>query len=138
MSLHRELAAGLGITEAELERERMAPTTQAYTDFLIRTAATQDFAELAAALLPCMWAFSEIGLTLAARERPADRRLAAWIDSYASPEFVALSDWCRQLVDRLGREASEPGRARMEMAFLTSSQYELAFWQMAWETGRPT
>jgi thiaminase (transcriptional activator TenA) len=39
----------------------MAPVTQAYTDFLIRTAATQDFAELAAALLPCMCAFSELG-----------------------------------------------------------------------------
>jgi thiaminase/transcriptional activator TenA len=137
MELHRALAEDFGITRQDLEDEPMAPTTQAYTDFLIRTAATKDFAELAAALLPCMWAFSEIGLALAARERPADRRLAAWIDSYASPEFTALSDWCRQLVDRLGEKTSESGRSRMETAFRTSSQYELAFWQMAWETGRP-
>jgi thiaminase/transcriptional activator TenA len=80
-----------------------------------------------------MWAFSEIGLALAARGRPADPRLAAWIDSYASPEFTALSDWCRQLVDRLGEDASESGRSRMETAFLTSSEYELDFWDMAWE-----
>ncbi len=116
----------------------MAPATQAYTDFLIRTAATQDFAELAAALLPCLWAFSEIGLALAAGERPGDARLAGWIDSYASPEFGALSDWCRQLVDRLGGEASESGKARMESAFLTSSRYELAFWETAWKAGRST
>jgi len=138
MALHRALAEDLGISRKDLETEPMAPATQAYTDFLIRTAATQDFAELAAALLPCLWAFSEIGLALAAGERPGDARLAGWIDSYASPEFRALSDWCRQLVDRLGGEASESGKARMESAFLTSSRYELAFWETAWKAGRST
>ena len=59
-------------------------------------------------------------------------RLAAWIDSYASPEFQALADWCRRLVDRIGGEAAMPVKKRMEAAFLASSEYELAFWQMAW------
>jgi len=132
MDLHRALAAEFGIGAADLEAAPMAPTTRAYTDFLIRTATTGDFADLAAALLPCMWAFSEIGLCLAAGSRPADARLAAWIDSYASPEFQALADWCRRLVDRIGGEAAMPVKKRMEAAFLASSEYELAFWQMAW------
>jgi thiaminase/transcriptional activator TenA len=136
MDLHRALAEDFGISRRDLEDQAMAPATQSYTEFLIRTAATKDFGEVAAALLPCMWAFSEIGLALSARGRPADPRLAAWIDSYANPEFTALSDWCRQLVDRLGDETSEAGRSRMETAFLTSSAYELAFWDMAWEAGR--
>ena len=132
MSLHRSLAESWGIGAEELERELPEPATAAYTDFLLRTAATGDFAELAAALLPCMWAFAEIGQALAAGGRPADPRLAAWIDSYADPDFAALAEWCRGLVDRLGAEASPAVRARMERAFLESSRHELAFWEMAW------
>jgi len=136
MSLLRELAAGLGIVDGELESEPMAPTTQAYTDFLVRTAATGDFSELCAALLPCIWGFSEIGLELAKGPRPAEPRLATWIDSYADPEFAALADWCRELVDRLAAGAGPDIRSAMEMAFRTSSRYELAFWDMAWKKER--
>lgn len=132
MDLHRGLAAEFGISEQQLEAEPMAPTTRAYTDFLLRTGATGDFAELAAALLPCMWAFSEIGLTLAEEPRPADPHYAAWIDSYASPEFAALAAWCRELVDRLATDAGRETQERMEAAFLQSSRYELEFWEMAW------
>ena len=136
MSLHREAAAGLGISEAELEREPMAPTTQAYTDFLVRAASTGDFTELAAALLPCMWGYSEIGLALAGGPRPAQPWLAAWIDSYADADFAELAAWCRELVDRLAASASQATRASMEAAFMTSSRYELAFWEMGWRLER--
>jgi thiaminase/transcriptional activator TenA len=136
MDLHRALAAELGITEAELESEEMAPTTRAYTDFLLRVGATGDFSELAAALLPCMWAFSEIGLQLAGGPPPKERRYAAWIDSYGSEEFASLASWCRELVDALAAGAGPETRKRMEAAFLQSSRYELAFWEMAWTMER--
>jgi thiaminase (transcriptional activator TenA) len=130
MDLHRSYAAQFGIAPEELEAEEMAPVTRAYTDFLLRTAATGDFAELAAALLPCMWGFSEIGRRLAERGRPADERCAAWIDAYADPAFAELAAWCRDLVDRLGEDAGPAARARMRAAFDTSSRYELAFWDV--------
>jgi thiaminase/transcriptional activator TenA len=133
MELHRSYAAQFGIEPAELESEPMAPTTQAYTDFLVRTAAHQDFAELVAALLPCMWGFNEVGLRLSEGARPADARLGAWIDAYASTEFTALAGWCRELCDALGADASRRSRAAMHHAFTTSSRYELAFWEMAWQ-----
>jgi len=55
---------------------------------------------------------------------------------YASPEFGELARWCRALVDRLGAELGDEGRARLGRAFLTSSRYELAFWEMAWNGER--
>ena len=136
MDLHRSFAGELGISEAELEAESPAPTTQGYTDFLVRTAAHGDFAELAAALLPCMWGYAEIGQALAAQGRSPDERYARWVDMYASPEFAALAGWCRALVDRLGDALAAGGRARAERAFVTSSRYELAFWEMAWTRER--
>ena len=80
MELHRSFAAELGISPAELEAESPAPTTQGYTDFLVLTAAQGDFAELAVALLPCMWGYAEIGQTLAAQGRSPDERYARWVD----------------------------------------------------------
>jgi thiaminase/transcriptional activator TenA len=132
MSLHRSYVAEFGISGEELQAERKLPTTQGYTDFLVRTASQGDFAELVAALLPCMWGYSEVGLRLAERGRPAERRYAAWIDMYASDEFADLAAWCREVTDQL--EGAD--RGRMERAFTTSSRYELAFWEMAWSGER--
>jgi thiaminase/transcriptional activator TenA len=136
MELHRRYARQFGIELEELEAEMPAPTTQGYTDFLLRVAALGDYAELAAALLPCMWGFSELGQRLAEGQRPADQRYAAWIDMYADRDFAALAQWCRDLVDRLAEDAGPRQRQRMAEAFLTSSRYELAFWEMAWTLER--
>jgi thiaminase (transcriptional activator TenA) len=130
MELHRSYAASFGVSAAALERETMAPATRGYTDFLLRVAAAGDFCELAAALLPCMWGFCEIGQRLAARGRPPEPRCAAWVDTYADPEFARLAEWCRGLVDRLAAESGPAQRARMEEAFLVSSRHELAFWDV--------
>ena len=130
MDLHRSYAGDFGMDEAELEAEEMAPVTRAYTDFLLRTAALGDFAELAAALLPCMWGFSEIGQALAERGRPDEPLCARWVDAYADPEFARLAGWCRELVDGLAAGAGPAQRERMREAFLVSSRYELAFWDV--------
>jgi len=132
MDLHRSYCGDLGIEPADLESEEMAPTTRGYTDFLLRTAAIGDFAELLAALLPCMWGFSEIGLGLAAAGRPDDEGYARWIDMYASAEFTGLVGWLRELTDRIGDDLSAATRDRVREVFLTSARYELAFWEMAW------
>src|SRR5215208_3669982 len=61
MALHVGFAERWGIAADELEAEPAAPATAAYTDFLLRTAALGDYAELVAALLPCVWGYAEIG-----------------------------------------------------------------------------
>lgn len=136
MALHRSYAGELGIGAGELEAEAPLPTTQGYTDFLVRTAAQGDFAELVTALLPCMWGYSEVGRRLAAGEPPAERRYAAWIEMYASDEFAELAGWCRELTDRVGDGLPPTALARAERAFVTSSRWELAFWEMAWRGER--
>jgi thiaminase/transcriptional activator TenA len=83
-----------------------------------------------------MWGFSEIGKRLAEGGRPSDERYAKWIDMYSSAEFAELATWCRTLTDRVAGELSPQVRERVAAAFLTSSRYELAFWQMAWEGER--
>lgn len=137
MSLHRAYAAEFGISAAELASEAHAPTTRGYTDFLLRVATTGDYAELVAALLPCIWGFSEIGLRLGARSvPPGDERYAKWIAMYSSREFANLAEWCRALLDRLAEGLPERELQKLEAAFLTSSRYEWQFWEMAWRRER--
>jgi thiaminase/transcriptional activator TenA len=133
MNLHRGYAAEFDISPQDLERESPAPTTRAYTDFLLRVATTGDFAELAAALLPCMWVFSEIGQHLATQPAPSDQRYAKWIAMYSSREFAELAQWCRDLLDSLAAGLPERDLQKLEAAFLTSSRYEWQFWEMAWK-----
>lgn len=131
MSLHRAYAARFGISEAALEAEVKSPTTQAYTDFLLRTASLGDFGELVAALLPCMWGFHEIGVRLKEQGVPDDPLCAEWIEMYASPEFGELAQWCRETLDAIADGLPERNLQRLRDAFLISSRYELRFWQMA-------
>ena len=137
MELHRSYAARFGISPEELEAEPMWPTTRAYTDFLVRTAADGDMADLLAALLPCAWGYVVIGRALAEGGPPDDQRYADWIAQYASDEFAEAGAWLRSELDRVtgqgGGEVGQEKRARLQEIFVLSSRYELRFWDMCWE-----
>jgi thiaminase (transcriptional activator TenA) len=137
MDLHRQFAARWGITAEQLESERTAPATDAYCDYLLRTAALGDFAELVAAVLPCMWSYAEIGTRLAEAGLPDHVGYAEWITMYASDEFGELAAWCRELTDAAAASVAGPGRRRMHAAFRASSEHELAFWESGWSFRPP-
>lgn len=129
MDLHRRFAERWDVGADELEAERTAPATAAYCDFLLRTAALGDFAELVAAVLPCMWSYAEIGERLAAAGLPDHEGYAEWIGMYAGAEFGELARWARELTDAVAADAGGAARRRMHAAFRASSQHELAFWE---------
>lgn len=134
MDLHRSYCAEFGITAAALEETRAAPTTYAYTSFLIKVAHLGSFGELVAALVPCLWGYWEIGDHLARRGMPAEAPLYhKWIQMYTAPEYAALATFIRQLADREGEGAGAAQRVAMEKAYLTSFKYEYLFWEMAYK-----
>ena len=133
MDLHRGYCAEFGITGAELEATRPAPTTAAYTSFLLKVAHQQSFAELVAALMPCQWGYWEIGDYLARRGEPQEAPLyCQWIRMYSSEEFAALAREIRALSDRLAQGAGEATVGAMGEAYLTSVRWEYKFWEMAY------
>jgi thiaminase (transcriptional activator TenA) len=132
MELHRTYAARFGISPEELEDAPMWPTNRAYTDFLVRTAADGDMADLLAALLPCAWGYVDIGQTLAAQAPPDDQRYADWIAQYASEEFAEAAAWLRDELDRVAGEPGPDKRKRLTEIFVLSSHYEYRFWDMCW------
>ena len=103
-------------------------------NFLLRTATLCDFAELVAALLPCVWGYSELGQRLAQQPRPTEERYARRIAMYSSEQFAELARWCRELCDEAAADTGNSTRTRMREAFIASSRYELDFWESAWRS----
>ena len=133
MELHRSYCAQFGLSRAELESTIAAPTTVAYTSYLLQLAHQGSFAELTAGLLPCQWGYWEIGDHLARQGEPAAAPLyCQWIRMYADPEFAALADQLRSLVNRLGEQAGPAELAAMGQAYRLSLRFEYRFWDMAY------
>jgi thiaminase (transcriptional activator TenA) len=127
----RQSALDLGFELSELENGHLAPATQSYADFLIRVASQGESVELPAGILPCSWSYVEIGQELSAKRSGGPAIYREWIDSYSSPAMVETAEACRELVDRSLRGAGKQSLDRATAAFLTSSRYELAFWEAA-------
>ena len=133
MDLHRGYCAEFGITSVELETTVPAPTTVAYTSYLLQLAHQGSFAELVASLVPCQWGYWEIGEYLARQGEPEDAPLySQWIQMYTSTEFAELADAIRSLLNRLGSRAGPDELDAMERAYLTSLRFEYMFWEMAY------
>ncbi|MZQ81380.1 thiaminase II [Paenibacillus sp. 5J-6] len=133
MSLHRAYAARFGITEEELEQAKPSPITLAYTHYMLHTAQNGSLAELTAALLPCMWSYSEIGKELSRLPGASEHSdYGDWIKMYSSEEFGGLAQWCIGLLDQLTEGKPESELMKLEEIFLNTTRYEYLFWEMAY------
>ncbi len=133
MDLHRSYCAEFGITPEQLEATIAAPTTVAYTSYLLNIAHQGSFAEVVASLLPCQWGYWEIGDHLAQQGEPEGAPLyGQWIRMYTAPEFAELADTIRNLANRLGDRAGPDELIAMGRAYLTSLRFEYQFWDMAY------
>lgn len=119
LSLHRSLAVEFG---ADLDGATKGAPCSAYTAFLLESAAS--YSEGLAALYPCMWGYSTLGVLLA-RNPPGEPRYRRWVDTYADPGFAELARRCAQMIDEAG---TDPARA--EELFREGMRHELAFWDV--------
>ncbi|WP_115728106.1 TenA family protein [Actinomyces culturomici] len=110
-----------------------SPTCAAYSDFLLASLASGDYAVAATAVLPCFWIYQDVGDALLARAGDLEGHpYGDWIGMYADPAFAAETARARAIVDRLAASGSSAQRERMRAAFERASRYEWMFWDAAW------
>ena len=82
-------SAEFELTPEDVLATPLAPTTLAYTHYLLAVAYGRPFHEALAALLPCYWIYWEVGkeLTRAGSPNPL---YARWIGTYGSDEFGSV------------------------------------------------
>jgi thiaminase/transcriptional activator TenA len=129
--LHDSLLADLGLDPAVVDAAEPAPTTLAYTSYLLAAARCGSYAEGVAAVLPCYWIYREVGRELQRRGSP-DPRYQRWIDTYGGEEFDAEVREVLTAADQLGPGLAAAERARAHQRFRASSRYEWMFWDMGY------
>ncbi|MBO0678386.1 thiaminase II [Mycolicibacterium sp. S2-37] len=131
LALHRTLLPEVGLNPAEIAAVPVAPTTRAYTSYLLATVYGGSFVDGLAAILPCYWIYARVGEDLAARGS-ADPRYQRWIDSYGGEEFAATVAEVLALTDRVGESLTPADEAAARAHFVTTSRYEWMFWDAAY------
>jgi thiaminase (transcriptional activator TenA) len=130
-ALHESYFAELGLSKAELESRQPAPTTLAYTNFLLATAHARPFAETLSAMLPCYWIYAEVGKALLKKGSP-DALYQRWIEAYGSGAYEATVDRVLGIMDEVAKDEGTAARARMTRLYVAASRYEWMFWDMGY------
>ena len=137
MQLHLTFCEKIGITESRLQNLSPTNATSAYTNFLVKTGYESDFPEIAAALLPCMATYADIGKKLDSTKlttiHPA---YSEWIDMYAGNEFQELSEWMTNLVNKIAEDCTEQQKQKMKTIYIYSCKFELDFWSSSLDKTR--
>ena len=131
MTLHESLLADLDIDAVAADAAEEAPTTLAYTSYLLAAVGGGSYAEGVGAVLPCYWIYWEVGKHLLSQGSP-NPRYQKWIDTYGAEEFGGEALEVIAVADRLGPSLGAAERARVQQHFRTTSRYEWMFWDMGY------
>ncbi|MFC4023627.1 thiaminase II [Oceanobacillus longus] len=131
LTVHKEHAEILNITNEEIENFKPAPTAYAYTSHLYRASLSGSLAQIVAAILPCYWLYADIGLQYK-DAKPAEEIYQNWLNMYASSWFQESTQEMINLMDELADQASEAEKKKIKDQFIIAKEYELAFWEMSY------
>ncbi|MTV81816.1 thiaminase II [Secundilactobacillus folii] len=120
----------LKITPEEVKQTPIAPTAYNYVNHMYAELYRGNPQQAIAGLLPCYWLYNQIGQHLIAKGSP-DELYQRWIETYDSDDYTDSVDQMIVLTNQAADQADDDVRTKMKTAFLRSSAYELAFWQMA-------
>jgi thiaminase/transcriptional activator TenA len=131
MSLHESLLADLGMDPAAVDAAEEAPTTLAYTSYLLAAVRGGSYGEGVGAVLPCYWIYWEVGKHLLGKGSP-NPGYQRWIDTYGAEEFGAEALEVIAVTDKLGPALAPAERERIRRHFRATSRYEWMFWDMGY------
>ena len=130
-ALHESYFKDFGLSVEEVESRRPAPTTLAYTSYLISATYSGSFAEALASILPCYWIYLEVGKELAKKGSPKPM-YQRWIDNYGSDSYEAEVRSILDMMDEVAEGEGSSSRKTMTEHFTTTSRYEWMFWDMGY------
>lgn len=111
------------------------PTCRLYVSSLIADATIEPVEVSVAAVLPCFRVYAEVGAAIGAGT-DADHPYAAWIATYADPDFAAVVRDVEALADRLAAQAGAGVVEQMLTAYVRSTRLEWMFWDASWRAER--
>lgn len=109
----------------------IAPATIGFSSYLVNICATESIELAIAAILPCFWAYREVGLSIA-KNSLNNNAYANWIKNYSSEAFSESVDEVIKIFDELGENTTNEIREKMLDVFYKSTCFEWHFWNNAY------
>lgn len=110
-----------------------SPVTIDYRDSEMRAVESGNAALALAALLPCEWVYSHVGMELFKRSSLEGNPYREWIEAYATEEFSSGVTMLIELADKWAAESTPQIRAAMTAAFKEATLLEYRFWDYAYK-----
>ncbi|UOF93778.1 MAG: thiaminase II [Bordetella sp.] len=130
-SLHKIFLKELKINENEVSDIPISSACHHYSHFLISTAFSASYPIIIAALLPCFWIYSEIGLHIYKNAKKTNPYMK-WIKTYAGKEFQLIVKFIIQIIDKIGKNCDKSTINQMHAAYNDSMKLEWIFWNSAY------
>jgi len=89
--------------------------------------------EALAAMLPCMWIYSEVGLYILRIARMEENPYKEWIQEYGNEEFTEGVKTVVDLIDEWAQHVDEATRERMAQNYQEAAQFEYDFWDYGYK-----
>lgn len=131
LTVHKEHAEILNITQDEIDHFKPAPTAYAYTSHLYRATMSGNLAHSISALLPCYWLYADIG-KVNEMATPEPEIYRNWIDMYASDWFQNSTNEMIDLLNLLVEDMNDVEKEKVKEQFIIAKDFELHFWEMAY------
>jgi len=124
--------AALGVAVSNQQSPEPTAATDGLIDLLLAARAQGGYAETLAVLVPAEWIYLSWA-TAEADDRPEQWYFDEWIELHANPGFRAFVTWLREQLDTVGPTLSERRQQRVARLFSRTVQYEVAFFESAYD-----
>ena len=137
--LHTGYGERLGYGPDDVAALTLTPNNRAYQNHMMATAGRAPLVEALAALAPCPWLYTDIGMRILHDPNASDgsggirvdHPYADWLKTYADPSFVSYTSELLGFLDRASEGTTQIEQKRAIEAFRTSVRYEWMFWEQA-------
>ena len=135
MDIHKGYMKRLGIALKDAESQKSALDNLSYTAYMLRVAYDEGPAEIMAAILSCALSYEHIARRMLEQNPDADKHpfYGEWVQGYANDGYRAANEELIALTERLTADCTEAQLQHLEEIFRICSEYEMRFWDMAWE-----
>jgi thiaminase (transcriptional activator TenA) len=137
MQMQNQILNSLGISPDSSLNSIPSTTTLSHTSYLrnvsLSSSAADNMGKIVSAMAPCPWTYFEIAEKLS-RYNIENDTYRKWVQFYSSSESFMQVEDLKKILCALAKEASNKDKLVMKKYFATACNYELLFWDMAYNT----
>jgi thiaminase/transcriptional activator TenA len=139
MQMQNQILNSLGISSDSSLNSIPSTTTLSYTSYLRKvsllssSSPADNMGIIVSAMAPCPWTYFEIAEKLS-RYNIENHTYRKWVQFYSSRESYVQVEDLKNILCALAKESTNKDKLAMKRYFATACNYELLFWDMAYNT----